>query len=180
MGQQDKPAGHWTRSRVTRESWSTSLAFGLERRSPGRAGRYLRPSDLGVIRPGVLVDPAGRRTRARVARESWPKPRALRTGPEWPGRAGRPRGPSDPGARRPGQLVDATDTPTRSRVARESWSTRRALGSTPMSSWNVGRAREISVMCQSYPGHRSTPRPSDLGASCPGQLVNPKGSRTRA
>ena len=41
------PAGTWSSSRVTRESWSTP-----------------RPSDLGAIRLGYLVDLAGPRARA--------------------------------------------------------------------------------------------------------------------
>ena len=74
---------------------------------------------------------------------------------------GRPRGPTDPRTSGPGEPVNFAGLRTGARVARESWSTPQALEHGPRSAGTSGRA------C----------RPSGMGPSLPGELVDNVGHR---
>ena len=164
--------------------------------STNRPGQLVVSSDPSPSRPGHLVDSAGHWAPTRVARESWSTQRDLRPEPESPGSVGRHCRPSGTSPSCPGLLVDlrcprtkarvardSCSTPggprTQVRVSRESWSspwafspglswenwwTTLALGQWPETPWTAGRQR----------------RPSDLGPSHLGQLVDPVGLRTQA
>ena len=108
-----------------------------------------------------MVDPAGPRTRAQFARESESRSRALEPGPGRPGYLVDPAGPGTR-PRSPGLMAYQAGHRTLAQVARESWSIPWALRNQPES-----------------PGTDGGPRgPWDTGPGCPGQLVDPPGTRS--
>ena len=176
---------------------SSPRALRPERESPSRGGRHRGHSDTGLSRLGELVHPAAYRSRARVAPESRATPRALGTVCESPGTAGHHRGPSDNGLSRPGELVDTQGNRRQARILPDSWSTPQALGperDSPGNSrhlcwiWYAGQrarrscsTRRASDLWPESPGTPGRPRgPSDPSLSCPRELVDPAGHRTRA
>ena len=108
-----------------------------------------------------MVDPAVPRTRAQFARESASRSRALEPGPGRPGYLVDPAGPGTR-PRSPGLMAYQAGHRTLAQVARESWSIPWALRNQPES-----------------PGTDGGPRgPWDPGPGCPGQLVDPPGTRS--
>ena len=134
-----------------------------ERESPSTADQPQGSSDTTPGHSGVLLDPAGNQTLARVPHDSWSTLRDLGHGPELSWTAGRIHG-----LRTRVQVAqDSWSTPPSvrlARVARDIWLNTRALG----------HGRESA-------GRAGPPcGPSDTGASHPGQLVDPTGSKTLA
>ena len=158
-----EPAGHRTRVRVARDSWSTQRDLGHGDDSPGRAGRPRWPSDPGPSHPGQLVDPKGLRTWAPVARDSWLTRRALGCKRLWPGRAGRTRRHLEPRQ----SSLDSRSTP---------W----ALGSGPESPGTAVRPRVPSDQRRVAWNRCSKPWPLGQGPESPGMLVETVGPQAWA
>ena len=151
-----------TRTRITRESWSTPRACGHVPKSPRTAGRPMRPSDPSPSCPRLLVEPgvlgqstshpwqlfntAAPRARSGVARDYWLTPRALVPESELRRTAAQHCGPSDHGPSHPGELVDGAGPRARAQVPRDSWLTPQALGPGPEPSGSACRTHRITDM----------------------------------
>ena len=162
-GQLINCAGHRTRGRGTRESWSTSSASDPKRvareswlilralrtlaESPGRTGRHRGPGDPSESRLVEVVEHAYPQSRARVVRDIWSTPREHASGPESPGTAVRHLKHWNLVSGHPEDLVESTGLQTLAGAALESGLAPRAIGAE----------RESPV-----------------------QLVDPAGPRTRA
>ena len=118
-GQLVDNAGHWTRARMAKVSWSTPWELGHGPESPRRDRGFCGTSDQSASLPGLLVNTADPQTRARVARGRRSIPRCLGHEDKSPRTAGRHRRPTDTGLILPGQLVDTEGPQTWTRVAQE-------------------------------------------------------------
>ena len=142
---------------------------------PGSAGQFHRTSDLGLIRPGQLVNPTGPRTQRESLRRGGRHRKHSHTGLSRPvqlvARAvyrmrvrglrsdGRPRGPSD-------------SIP----ITRESCSTCRALGHEHESPRRAGPHRGHYESIESLPGELVDPASPRPEPKTPGRTGRPRES----